>query len=158
MSRQRRITPTRQVPNKLCYAPSQKIIRRILKESSNKRIKHYVQEGLSSIEQLEKDLAGVGANNQYTNQDFAFVESFEEPGKNKSWKKIFGKGKAKGLFKSYKLPATLKSSYYHVKRRQKQKYKYMSYIFDFTSLLLLHRLKTYSLGVWIASNYEFLAV
>jgi hypothetical protein len=95
--------------------------------NSNKKIKSYAQEGLLSIEQLQADLEGndgsgeqSNATDQYT-LDAKFIESLNEPGKNKKWKEIFDKGKAKGLFKSYNSSATLKSSYYHIKRRKTQK-------------------------------------
>ncbi|KAI8983919.1 hypothetical protein BDF20DRAFT_857021 [Mycotypha africana] len=97
-------------------------------DSTNKKIKTYVEEGLLSIEQLQSDLDSNDKDNieestadMYTAEDFQFIESFSKPGKNKNWKNIFNEGKKQGLFKSYKSSDTLKSSYYHIRRRKEQK-------------------------------------
>jgi hypothetical protein len=63
----------------------------------------------------------------YTIEDAQFIESLSKPGKNKDWKDIYNKGKAKGLFKSYKLSDSLKSSYYNIQRRKKQQQWYFYY-------------------------------
>ncbi|RCI02244.1 hypothetical protein CU098_011558, partial [Rhizopus stolonifer] len=76
---------------------------------------------------LQKDLEGNDGSeeqsditDQYTIDDAKFIESLSKTGKNKKWKEIFDKGKAKSLLKSYKSSHTLKNSYYHIKRRKTQ--------------------------------------
>lgn len=56
----------------------------------------------------------------YTTKDALFIESLSKPGKNKNWRLTFDKGKAEGLFQSYKSSDSLKSSYHHIHRRKKQ--------------------------------------
>lgn len=94
--------------------------------SSNRKTIIHAEEGLFSIKQIQKDLENnnrsEGESNgsrQYNNEDAAFIETLSKPGKRKKWKEIFDKGKSKGLFKSYKSSATLKSSYYHIQKRNK---------------------------------------
>lgn len=80
-------------------------------ENSSKKIKKYAQEGILSIEQVEKDLEkkeDTTAFNRYTPDDAEFTESLSSPGTNKDWKKIFNQGKAKGLFRSYTSSNNLK--------------------------------------------------
>lgn len=96
--------------------------------SSNKKTRQHAEEGIRLIEKVQKDLkVGSGSNEddntiaKYTLEDAQFIVSLTKPGKNKNWKDIFNKGKAKGNFKSYKSSDSLKSSYYHIQRRKKQK-------------------------------------
>ncbi|KAI9366649.1 hypothetical protein BD770DRAFT_405912 [Pilaira anomala] len=94
--------------------------------NSKKKTKSYAEEGLHSIEQLKTDLEGNGGSEEqrddgYTVEDVKFIESLSKPGKNKKWKETFDKDKSKGPFKSYKSSDSLKSSYYHIKRRKTQK-------------------------------------
>ncbi|KAI8083322.1 uncharacterized protein B0P05DRAFT_536914 [Gilbertella persicaria] len=56
---------------------------------------------------------------RYTTEDFRFIETNSEPNKTRNWKKIFNEGKAKGLFSSYISSNSLKSSYHHAKKREK---------------------------------------
>ncbi|KAI8637098.1 hypothetical protein BD408DRAFT_486451 [Parasitella parasitica] len=56
---------------------------------------------------------------KYIAEDYKFIESSSEPGKRKKWKKIYDEGKAKGLFISYTSSNSLKSSYHHSKKREK---------------------------------------
>jgi phage FluMu protein gp41 len=56
---------------------------------------------------------------KYTTEDFKFIETNSEPNKTRNWKKIFNEGKAKGFFTSYTSSNSLKSSYHHAKKREK---------------------------------------
>lgn len=93
--------------------------------SKTKTVNH-AEEGLISIKQIENDLEDnnssegeVNDPKMYTIDDAEFIDSLSKPGKRKKWGEIFDKGKAIGLFKSYKSSATLKSSYYHIQKRNK---------------------------------------
>lgn len=93
--------------------------------SKTKAITH-AEEGLFSIKQIERDLEDNNRSEgessdpkQYTIEDAEFIETCSKPGKRKRWREIFDKVKANGLFKSYKSPATLKSSYHHIQKRNK---------------------------------------
>lgn len=94
--------------------------------SSKTKIITHAEEGLFSIKQIEKDLKDNNKSEgessdpkQYTTEDAEFIETCSKPGKRKRWREIFDKGKANGLFRSYKSFATLKSSYYHIQKRNK---------------------------------------
>ncbi len=91
--------------------------------SSNRKTIIHAKEGLFSIKQIQKDLEdndrseGESDNpKQYTTEDDVFIETLRKPGKRRKWREIFGKGKVKGLFKSYKSSASLKSSYYNIQK------------------------------------------
>ncbi|GAA5814903.1 hypothetical protein MFLAVUS_008406 [Mucor flavus] len=86
--------------------------------SSERKTIINAEEGLVAIKQFEKDLED-DKPTQYTTEDAAFIEALSKPGKRRRWGEIFAKGKANGLFKSYKSPDTLKSSYYHIQKRNK---------------------------------------
>ena len=71
---------------------SKRALEKIIKENDNhetnsqKKIRNYAEEGLLSIEQLERDLEDSeqsDATNKYAIEDIKFIESLSEPRKNK---------------------------------------------------------------------------
>ncbi|CEG62933.1 hypothetical protein RMATCC62417_00161 [Rhizopus microsporus] len=89
--------------------------------SQKKKIRNYAKEGLLSIEQLEKDLGDneqSDTTNKYAIEDIKFIEILSEPEKERNIRQR----QSKRSFKSYKSSDTLRSSYYHIKRRKIQNY------------------------------------
>ena len=71
---------------------AKRALEKIIKENDNhetnsqKKIRNYAEEGLLSIEQLERDLEDSeqsDATNKYAIEDIKFIESLSEPRKNK---------------------------------------------------------------------------
>lgn len=82
--------------------------------SSKNKTRQSAEDGIRIIEKVQKDLEGCGDSIEeddntianYTLEDTQFIESLTVPGKNKNWKDIFDKGKAKGNLKSYNFKST----------------------------------------------------
>lgn len=94
-------------------------------QSSNKdKTRQRTDKRIRLIEKVQKDLED-GYNldeednntiTKYILADAKFIESLTKPGKRKNWKDIYNKGKARGMFKSYKSSENLKPFHYPIQR------------------------------------------
>jgi hypothetical protein len=95
-----------------------------MNQEFSKKLKNCVNDSFELISEQNKLLTTASSqdntsNNKYDEEDILFIESNSIVGKNKNWKSLFDKGKAEGFFKSYSSSTSLKTSYWHIKRRRK---------------------------------------